>query len=213
MNILFIFAHPDDEAFGPAGTIAKLSKNHNVYVASLCRGDTPTRPEVSEQRIAAFKKSCRMLGAEPHIFDSSDVNLEYNDAMRDVSSLMRDIMPDVVYTMSPSDVHKDHRLVSEVVMVACRPTLSSTVKELYHCELPTAGWAFDQFQPQFIPNVYVNVDEYMNIKYNAMCLYETELYSYPDARSTRSMEVLAEYRGNQVGLRYAEAFKLIYKRD
>ena len=34
---------------------------------------------------------------------------------------------------------------------------------------------------------------------------------YPHPRSIESIESLAKYRGTQVGLKYAESFKLIYE--
>ncbi|MCX7878860.1 MAG: PIG-L family deacetylase [Ignavibacteria bacterium] len=39
MKILYIFPHPDDESFGPAGAIAKqIRENHKVYLLTLTRG-------------------------------------------------------------------------------------------------------------------------------------------------------------------------------
>ncbi|MBP9816108.1 PIG-L family deacetylase [Candidatus Woesebacteria bacterium] len=38
-NIVAIFAHPDDEAFGPGGTLAKLSNEHDVYIICVTSGD------------------------------------------------------------------------------------------------------------------------------------------------------------------------------
>ena len=61
MNILFIFAHPDDEAYGPAGTIAKLSKHNNVSVVSLCQGNRPGNEKVSENRQKSFKEYWALL--------------------------------------------------------------------------------------------------------------------------------------------------------
>jgi len=89
MNIVFIFAHPDDEAFGPAGTIAKLSEEHTVSVVSLCKGNRPGAEQVAQARIDAFKKSCNLLGATPYIFGSSDLHLEYHQAMRDVELVIK----------------------------------------------------------------------------------------------------------------------------
>lgn len=212
-NILFIFAHPDDEAFGPAGTIAKLSKNNHVHVASMCRGNTPTRPEVSSVRIDAFHQSCKILGAQSYIFDGQDLHLDYHSAMKNVTKLLQEIKPETVYTLCKNDVHLDHRLISEVVMVACRPAPHCTVKKLYHCELPTRAWSFGQFEPEFIPNTFVNVDDYMDVKSTVMNLYSTEIQQAPDLRSVDAMKILAAYRGFQSGCYHAEAFNLIYSRD
>jgi hypothetical protein len=53
----------------------------------------------------------------------------------------------------------------------------------------------------------------MHEKRHVLSLYDTETYSYPDARSEKSMIVLSEYRGKQVGFNNAEAFKLVYSRQ
>ena len=57
-KIFFLFAHPDDEAYGPAGTIAKLSKDNQVIVVSLCNGARPGYEHVADARSFAFIKSC-----------------------------------------------------------------------------------------------------------------------------------------------------------
>jgi hypothetical protein len=67
-----------------------------------------------------------------------------------------------------------------------------------------------QIEPIFIPNYFVNVDDYMHEKKFVLSLYDTETYSYPDARSEKSMVVLSEQRGKQVGYNHAESFKMIY---
>ena len=213
MNILFVFAHPDDEAYGPAGTIAKLSKDNNITVLSLCRGNRPGSEEVSESRQSAFKESCALLGATPIILDYSDCQLEYNSTVKSIEQVIKETNPDAVYTHNISDIHKDHRLVAECCLVACRPKADLTIKELYMCEMiASTDWMFGQIEPHFIPNVYVDVADYIVTKRQAMELYSSELYEFPDARSIMSMETLARYRGKQVGLKYAESFKLVFSK-
>jgi len=212
-NILFVFAHPDDEAYGPAGTIAKLSKDNNVTVLSLCRGNRPGSEEVSESRQSAFMASCTLLGATPIILDYSDCQLEYNSVVKSIEQVINEVSPDTVYTHNISDIHKDHRLVAETCLVACRPKLGSNINELYMCEMiASTDWAFGQIEPQFAPNVYVDVTDYIMYKRQSMELYSSELYDFPDARSVVSMEILAKYRGKQVGMHFAESFKLVFSK-
>lgn len=214
MKILFVFAHPDDEAYGPAGTINKLAQNHEVEVFVLCRGDRFGNEEVSRARIKQFKESCDLLGAKGTILNHSDCNLTYNQVCYDITKKVVQFEPDVVYTHSNTDIHLDHRLVSEATMVACRPTSNSTVNALYMCEIPSStDWSFGKINGSFAPNVYKDVSNFIHKKQQVMSLYKTELHDYPDARSTESMEVLAMHRGKQIGVHRAEAFQLVFSHD
>lgn len=212
MNVVFIFAHPDDEAYGPAGTISKLSDDNNVTVVSLCKGDRPGNEAVSVYRTEAFYLSCFLLGVKPIMLEGSDCKLEFHSTLKNIEDIIKDVNPDIVYTHNISDTHQDHRLVAEACLIACRPKPESSITELYMCEMPgSTDWSFGQIEPQFIPNTYVNVSHKMNIKQRVLNLYSTEIYEFPDARSVESMEVLAKSRGKQVGIRNAEAFKQVFR--
>jgi LmbE family N-acetylglucosaminyl deacetylase len=213
MKILFIFAHPDDEAYSAAGTIAKLSADNTVYVISLCRGDRPGNEQVMDHRQAAFTESCRLLGAASVILDNSDCQLEYAKVLKDIEGVVGQVNPDVVYTHNISDIHRDHRLVAEACMVACRPKPTSDIEEFYMCEIPASTeWAFGQIDPVFNPTTFVDITDYIELKKQVAALYSTEVYDYPDARSVESIEVTAKNRGKQIGFHYAEAFKLVFSK-
>lgn len=211
MKIIFIFAHPDDESFGPGGTIAKLSKENDVHVFSLCNGARPGNENVSNQRVKSFYSACEMYGAKGTIHNVNDLSLSYSAVVKRIEAIVTQMKPDIVYTNSLSDIHVDHRLVAEGAMVACRPKPESTVKELYFCEIPASSdWSFNQLGPEFKPNVYEDITQFIDIKKQALSLYTTETYNYPDARSIRAMETRAKYRGTQIGVEYAECFQLIF---
>jgi LmbE family N-acetylglucosaminyl deacetylase len=213
MNILFILSHPDDEAFGPAGTIAKLSKKHEVHLISLCKGNRPKLEEVEFSRKDSFRKSCEILGSSHKIFDSSDLYLDYHIALKNIEDTIEYINPSIVYTNNISDVHRDHRITAEATLSACRPKLGSKIEELYMYEIPSStDWAFHQFNPDFIPNVYEDIEPYMNLKKEVINLYDTEVYNFPDSRSLEAVEILAKNRGRQVGFNYAESFKLVFSK-
>lgn len=215
MNILFVFAHPDDEAFGPGGTIAKLARQGNtVKVFSLCNGARPGSEYVATPRQSAFKISCFRLGAKPVVGPFPDLTLTYRDTVSAIEDMVTSFEPEVVYTHNISDINADHRLVAEATLVACRPKHGCGVSKLLACEIHSStSWAFGQFQPAFQPNVWVDISETIDVKYKALAEYKTETYAYPDARSLDAMASLAQYRGTQVDFTYAEAFQLIFQRD
>ena len=212
MNMMFIVAHPDDEAFGPAGTIAKLSKEHKVTVLCLSKGDRPGSKYVKEDRQSSFLKSCELLGAEPlHLKLYSDCKLDYYDSLLSIERTLKDCPQDVVYTHNPFDLHNDHVLVSKCCMIACRPKPDSSIRKLYFFEQPN-DWTFGQMGT-FVPNTFVDISEFMEVKKEVCDLYTTEKYEWPDARSWESIEVQTKLRGKTIGVNYAEAFQLVFSRD
>lgn len=212
MNILFVLAHPDDEAFGPAGTIAKLAKEHYVEVMTLCKGDRPGSTAVASPRQRAFHKSMETLGVDNYtIGGASDTKLELRQTTVQIEASIYDVRPSIVYTHNISDIHQDHRLVAEACLLACRPFPTNSVEELYMFELPNTDWNFGMVEPKFEPNVFVDITEEHHLKMKVLSYYETEIRDYPDARSVTAVDTLAMKRGYQVGANRAEAFKQVYR--
>lgn len=210
MKVAFIFAHLDDESYGPLGTIAEhVKQGDEVVVISMCRGNRPGA-DVQSERIQIFTEICDMLGVESIIQDQNDTQMVRDETQRRVNNIIERIQPEVVYTHFNGDAHQDHRLLSECVLIACRPKPDSTVHKLLMCELPASTeWAFGQFG-DFRPTVFNDITEYIDLKIEALSMYETETYDYPDARSVESMRILAAQRGKQSGVSFAEAFQLVF---
>lgn len=64
----------------------------------------------------------------------------------------------------------------------------------------------------FTPNVYVDITDYLDKKIEIMKLFYTELMEEPYPRSLSSIEALARVRGSRCGVKYAEAFMLLYEK-
>jgi LmbE family N-acetylglucosaminyl deacetylase len=64
-------------------------------------------------------------------------------------------------------------------------------------------------EDSFIPNVFVDISDYMNKKIEVMKIYEGEMGSHPFPRSERNIKALATYRGATSGCDYAESFMLL----
>lgn len=214
MNILFVIAHPDDEAYGPYGTMAKLVKEgHKVTLFCLCNGERPGAESVAADRVFALKGNCEQLGIEWKIWNNKDLSLELNDTAHLLTQLISIHKPEVVYTHNISDINHDHRVLADATMIACRPKPDSSVNQLYFFEVPSStDWTFSQLTPVFQPTTYVDITDFIETKKQALGRYSTETYEFPDARSIEATATLAKYRGYQVGFDYAEAFRLVFDR-
>lgn len=215
-RILFIIAHPDDEAYGPMGTIAKLNRDNTVVVLCMCSGDRSSDAKRSRRRLAVLETNCANLGVSLIEKQYSDFTIpnNYQKVIKDITEVVEEYRPDIVFTHNKSDIHVDHRSLADATMVACRPTPELSVRQLYMFETPSStDWAFGQIDPVFVPNTYVDVSAYMIEKKFLLSRYSTEVRDDPDARSINAMETLAAYRGRQVGYQYAEAFKLIWSKN
>lgn len=71
-RILFgVFAHPDDEAFGPLGTLIQEVKNgtelHLICATKGEAGNNPdNHPSLGDVRLREWQNSCELIGATSH---------------------------------------------------------------------------------------------------------------------------------------------------
>jgi LmbE family N-acetylglucosaminyl deacetylase len=215
VKVVFLIAHPDDEAYGPYGTIVKLVREgHDVHVFCMCNGERPGAKDVGKARCDRFILNCEAAGAKWRIWSNADLTLDVKETSEFVTQLFDLEKPDAVYTHNISDMNRDHRILAEAALVACRPKPSSTVKELYFFEVPSCtDWTFSQVQPVFEPNTYIDITDHFEDKKLALARYSSEIYAFPDARGVEAVETLSKYRGYQVGYHNAEALKLVFKRS
>lgn len=215
-NMLIIAPHPDDEVLGVGGTIRKLiATGNDVYVCIVCRGKEPLFKECDVELCREETLECHnILGVKARFYlDFPSVMLEkeerykINDA---ILSVIKEVKPIEVYIPHSGDMQKDHQIVSECSMVALRPKYIPKVKRIYSYEtLSETGWNIPNVQNAFIPNVYVDITEELQIKLRAVACYKTQLSNFPNSRSIEAVEALAKYRGSLIHVNAAEAFMLI----
>jgi LmbE family N-acetylglucosaminyl deacetylase len=74
MTTLGLFAHPDDEAFGPGGTIAQWAVSDPVYIVCVTNGNDPGKKDnLTQIRAKELRASAQILGVRDVFF------LDYND--------------------------------------------------------------------------------------------------------------------------------------
>lgn len=215
-KILVIAAHPDDEVLGCAGTIARsIAEGSEVYVAFMTDG-VSSRSEVyngATERLASAKKALELLGAtliHHHNFpDNKMDSVPLLDVIQCVENVVEKIQPEIIYTHYHGDLNVDHHITNQAVITACRPQPGCSIKEIYAFEIPSSTeWQVPGLH-NFVPNVYIDVTSQINLKREALEIYSEEMRAVPHCRSIENVIRLNAYRGNSVGISYAEAFSLI----
>jgi len=212
-TVLVVAAHSDDEALGCAGTIAKhIAAGDKVHLLFMTdgvgaregiRGEEVERQEAS-QRVAEVLQVTSMQNL--NFPDNKMDTVSLLDVTQAVEEKIAILQPTIVYTHHIGDVNIDHQITHKAVMTACRPQPLFCVKEIYAFEvLSSTEWQAPNVLP-FIPNVFIDISEQIEIKRKILKLYSAEMREVPHSRSIENTINLAKVRGSSVGVQYAEAF-------
>ncbi|MBS0185074.1 MAG: PIG-L family deacetylase [Proteobacteria bacterium] len=215
-NILVIAAHPDDEALGCGGTMARHSamgdKVGVLFIADGVGARNDTFQENLIKRKKAAKNALKILNTEALDFlDFPDNRLDtiaLLDIVQKIESTIHKFQPQTIYTHHYGDLNIDHSIVHKATMTACRPVPGCSVKNIYSYEvLSSTEWGLAN--KRFVPNYFIDIADYWDQKRDALMAYNEEMRAYPHTRSIESLEALSLHRGTSVGLRKAEAFSII----
>jgi len=216
-KVLLLCAHPDDEAYGLGATLHFMTyvKRWDVSLITFTDGVNREKDDchVIQRQLLS---SCKMLGIKDPVqlwFDDQQLDkLPLGRLVQPIQNKIDEVNPELVLTHNSTDLNLDHRLVFEATMIACRPKPDCPVKEVWTYEIPSStNWSFGEFG-SFEPNIFIpTIVRGLTTKTNAISCYTNELEAHPSARSIQAVQTLCKYRGTTVGVKYAEAFKLIRK--
>jgi len=124
-RVVGIFAHPDDEALGPSGTLAKLAQDHEIYLICVTSGEAAGRTEeekliIGETRRKEIQASAEILGVKEVFFlgyeDGQLCNSVYHQLAGDITKRVEELRPETLITFELRGVsgHIDHVTVSMV---------------------------------------------------------------------------------------------------
>ncbi len=225
MNYLFVVAHPDDEVLGAGGTIAKLTgEGHRAEVCILCgeAGARKNRPE-TDKLYQDIMRCNNMLGVEK-IHLGSFPNIKFNRVphlklVQFIEEILAAAQADIIFTHHPGDLNNDHYQTSIACQAAVRlfqrNSSITPVKELNYMEIPSSTeWGLNTSLRPFTPNLFVELlEEGVERKLKALSQYEGVMREYPHPRSETAIKGLAAYRGCQAGMKYAECFETVFRRE
>lgn len=141
-TIVGVFAHPDDETFGPGGTLATFAqKRDQVYIICATNGETATGKldkKLGQERREELKKSAKILGIKKVFFlnfqDGTLSNNLYQPVAKKIKKILLDLKPDILITFEPHGVsgHIDHIFMSMVTQFLF-PDIKSAKKLMMSC--------------------------------------------------------------------------------
>lgn len=128
LNVVAVFAHPDDEA-GAVGTLMNHSdRGDNVYVILLTHGENAsslqgTHDEITMIRQGHVNKIEKILGAQYRLLDLPDSGVFPSvENAKKLARIFKQLKPDIVITWEKSHNvgtgHPDHRYTHDITLDA-----------------------------------------------------------------------------------------------
>lgn len=219
MKSLVIAPHPDDETLGPGGTLLRR-KAEGGEVAWVIVTGLSVGMGWPEDRVASRAEEIRKV-AERYRF-SAIYELGFPttrldqvptaDLVSSLGGIFKEFKPEEVFVPHPSDVHSDHRIVFHAVAGCTKWFRYPSVKRVLAYETLSESDFVLERQSAFRPNVFLDIDGYLEEKISILDIYKSELGVFPFPRSQEAVRALAALRGVAAGFKAAESFELLRER-
>ncbi|MFC4410732.1 bacillithiol biosynthesis deacetylase BshB2 [Chungangia koreensis] len=177
-QVLVIFPHPDDEAFGVSGTISTYIKM-GIPVTYACLtlgemgrnlGNPPfaTRETLPQVRKKELQSSAKAMGlTDLRMMGLRDKTIEFEDdedMVKLVDDLITELNPSLIISFYPGySVHPDHEATARAVVRAVRRMPEADRPKLY-----LVAFANNTFATLGTPDVIHDVRDAQENKLNAM---------------------------------------------
>lgn len=184
-----VAAHPDDIEFVMSGTLLRLHaagyELHYLNIANGCCGSLETDAETTARlRRDEARAAAAALQATFHESLTNDLEIFYDlPTLRRLTSIMRDVAPEILLVHSPQDYMEDHMNACRLAVTAAfsrgmpnfavvppRPAISQPVT-LYHAQ-PHGNC--DGLRNPVTPEFYVDVTDMMPQKRAALALHQSQ---------------------------------------
>jgi LmbE family N-acetylglucosaminyl deacetylase len=223
-----IHAHPDDQEFTVAGTLAKWAKaGCEITSVILTSGDGGSndpahdasyKPVLAHIREAEQSAANELIGIQQTIYlHLPDGELEPSVALRkELTKIIRTHKPEAVVTGDPQAVfygngyinHPDHRAAAQLATYAVFPSAGS---RLVFADLLAEGFEPHNVKRLYLhgpekPDTWIDISECIDVKIAALKKHASQLGDWDPEKMIREW---AETEGKEQGMNYAEAYKVM----
>lgn len=220
-QVIVISTHPDDETLGAGGTllkhIAQGDHVHCIFCTDIFEEEGFSKESVltREKEIAQVINSYNFTSTHRLGLKTMKVDKYTKSTLvTKFSQVFQSIQPNILYLPFCDDVHSDHRAIFEAVFSCTKSFRYPSIQKVLMMEtLSETEFAPSLPHKSFIPNVFVDVTDFIDQKCQIMQIYKSEIAPPPFPRSVKNIRALALYRGSTMGgiksPTYAEAFMLL----
>jgi LmbE family N-acetylglucosaminyl deacetylase len=227
-RVLVVMAHPDDAEFTAAGTVAWWAQAGAECVYVLCTDGNKGSddPAMTPQRLAPIRRA-EQRAAIAHLGARDVWFLGFEDGVLEPTLALRRAITRAICEWQPDTVicpdptmrwfgseyinHPDHRAAGEAALAAVFP---SARNRLIFPELFADG-----LEPHAVSAIYLSATEQPDTWVDITSTMDRKLAALAEHRSQFSIELVepfvrrwGEEHGQVVGVRYAEAFKVLRPR-
>lgn len=223
-----IQAHPDDQDYTVAGTLAKWAKaGCKVISVLITSGDSGSndatkgadyKAELARLRETEQLEANNTLGIQQTVFlHYPDGELEPSLALRkDLTRVIRQYKPDAVLAGNPEAWfygneyvnHPDHRAAAQA---ACAAVFPSAGTRLMFTDLLEAGYEPHNVKRLYIhgsekSDTWIDISETIDIKIEALQKHASQVDAHEVDKWMRDW---AKEEGKEIGLDFAEAYRVM----
>ena len=216
-SVLVVAVHPDDETLGCGGALLKhKDKGDEIHwlIATdvkASEGFEKTMVEKREEEIDKVKELFRFSSVNRLRLSTTKIDqYSMSDLTSKIASVIKKVRPDIIYLPFKGDVHSDHKYIFDAAYSCTKNFRYPFIKKIYMMEtLSETEFAPSTKEDGFVPNVFIDISNYIDKKIELMKVYESEMGEHPFPRSERNIRALGTLRGATCGCDYAESFMLL----
>ncbi len=218
IDILAIFAHPDDVELAVGGTLLKMKHlGYKTGALDVTRGEMGTRGTV-EGREKEAREAAKILKLDVrenlglpdgHVFCDDDSRAK-------LVRVLRRWKPKVIVTHQIGDPHPDHDHIAQLVRESARlASMKRYDEETGDEKIPVPIVAHNMFSRLVQPSFIVDISDFLDEKMNAIRAYRSQFYdpgsTEPETRLTsktflEELESRSRFFGSMIGARAGEPF-------
>ena len=181
-KILVVAVHPDDETLGCGGTLlrhrATGDETHWLIVTEAGNDALKLRRAAQVEQI---RQAYGFTDIHPLNFPTTCLDqLATGELVNAIAGVVAAVTPEVVYLPFAYDIHSDHRIVFEAAYSCTKVFRYPSVRRVLMMETMSET-DFSPAMPGqfFIPNVFVDIEDYLEKKLNIARIYEDEMGNHP----------------------------------